>query len=66
MIKYKTDYPCECGCKKLNITSGFVGYMGSKPCYEDYGKCPECGKTLSGNEIDKRFIGEDLFYTGEN
>ena len=51
----KTDISCECGEYKLKITSGFVGYMGSKPCYSDTGECVKCGNIIHDNEINKRF-----------
>lgn len=55
MSKTETDYPCECGCNEIKITQGFVGYMGSKPCYEVYGDCPECGRSYNNSKLDERF-----------
>jgi len=52
---YTTDFPCECGEYNLEISTGFVGYMGDKPCSESYGKCTKCGKELYNQQIDKRF-----------
>lgn len=52
---YETDIPCKCGEYDLEIETDFVGYMGDRPCYEDYGKCPNCKKTLYNQDINKRF-----------
>jgi len=57
---YRTDIPCECGEYNLEITSGFVGFMGSKPCSEDSGKCPNCGKQLYQHDINKRFKEQNV------
>ena len=59
MSIYKTGIPCECGEINLIITSGFVGFMGDKPCYEDYGECPSCKKSLNQGEINARFEEHD-------
>ena len=55
MNTYKADIPCECGEYDIEITSGFVGYMGDNPCSEDYGECSKCKKQLSQHQINKRF-----------
>ena len=51
----RTDIPCKCGEQSIIITSSHVGYMGSRPCSEDYGECPGCGEKFWSNEIDERF-----------
>lgn len=53
--KTKTDNPCECGCEEIEITQGFVGYMGDKPCREVYGDCPECGRSYNNSKLNERF-----------
>lgn len=55
-LVYKSDVACDCGEFDIIVTTGFVGYMGSKPCYESYGKCPKCKKEFNNNEIDNRFV----------
>jgi len=57
---YKTDIPCDCGEYDLIITSGFVGFMGDKPCSEDCGKCPNCKKPIYQHEINERFTKHDV------
>lgn len=51
----ETDNPCECGNKELEIESGFVGYMGDRPCYEDYATCTKCGKQYNNQKINQFF-----------
>jgi hypothetical protein len=51
----ETDIPCICGETKLIIETGFVGFIGNKPCYEDYGECPSCGMKLNQSNINKRY-----------
>ena len=57
---YKTDIPCDCGEYDLIITSDHVGFMGSAPVSEDWGKCPKCDKEFKQHEINKRFKENDL------
>jgi len=55
-LTYTADIPCECGEADLNIESGFVGFMGDRPCSEGYGECIKCKKRINNKEIDERFI----------
>lgn len=55
MAIFKTDTPCECGEYDLEISSEHVGNMGDMPCSEDRGICPNCGKKIWNQEINKRF-----------
>lgn len=53
---FKTAIPCECGGIEISISAGLVGFVESSPRYEAYGKCTKCGKSLSEEEMEKRFF----------
>ncbi len=64
-IIYNSDIPCECGEYNIQIKSDFVGFFGDKPCYEDCGVCPLCGKVFNQYEISQRFLDKLLSTTHE-